>query len=159
MKSKSMKKNNSSRTKQLINAILNVRYWIDWDRMKDYSAYLGQGIKNMLVPQQKKATESFDEAQQRLNLSEVDLLNKQQSLWRLSLLMLVTAAILLGYAVYQLLLIHLVAFIISLVVTMIALVLAFRYHFWYFQIKRRTLGCSINQWFNEGLKGGKPWIK
>ena len=39
--------------------------------------------------------------------------------------------------------------------TLIALVLAFRYHFWYFQMKQHKLGCTFNEWYRQGLLGEK----
>jgi intracellular multiplication protein IcmV len=47
------------------------------------------------------------------------------------------------------------AFIVSLVVTLIALILAYRYHFWYFQMKQRKLGCTFSEWYKQGLFGEK----
>jgi intracellular multiplication protein IcmV len=46
------------------------------------------------------------------------------------------------------------AAIVSFIILWIALVLAFRYHFWYFQIKNRKLGCTVYEWY-RGLLGDK----
>jgi len=150
-----MKKQSEARTKRVFNRIFNVRTWADWDRMKSFTLYLTRGVKNLFVPQDKEVQESFEAAQARLNLSDADMLVRQKSLYRLSLLMAVMALLLFAYAIYHLVLANFLAFILSLVVMMIALVLAFRYHFWYFQIKQRKLGCSLHEWFRQGLMGDK----
>ena len=150
-----MKKTSESRTKRVFNRIFNVRTWADWDRMKSFTLYLTRGIKNLFVPQEKELEESFAAAQARLNLSDADMQVRQKSLYRLSLLMVVMAFLLFGYAIYHLVLANFLACILSLVVMTIALVLAFRYHFWYFQIKQRKLGCSLHEWFRQGLMGDK----
>lgn len=150
-----MKKKSGSRVGRVVTRIINIRFWFDWDRMKAFTAALMNGIKGMFVPQQSVTSESFNDAKTRMNLSDDELLSKQNALFRLSMLMLFVAVLLLGYSGYQLFYGSLKAFLVSLVVTLIALVLAFRYHFWYFQIKHRKLGCSINEWYRQGLLGEK----
>ena len=150
-----MKKKSGSRTKLLFNRIINVRSWADWDRMKAYTVYLGKSAKNLFVPQDQIASESFAAAKARLNLSDSELLIRQKSLYRLSLLMVFIAFLVLVYAVYHLVLANFLAFFVSIVIMLIALVLAFRYHFWYFQIKEHKLGCSVREWFYQGFMGGK----
>ncbi|MBN9227626.1 MULTISPECIES: type IVB secretion system protein IcmV [Legionella] len=144
-----------SRIIKLISTILNVRRWFDWERMRAFTLYLGNGCKRLFVPQKKTDGESFKEAVKLLNLSDENILTKQKSLLRLSIIMVIAAVLIFGYAGYQLFYGSIKAFLISLIVTMIALVLAFRYHFWYFQMKERKLGCTFNEWYRQGLLGEK----
>ena len=67
--------------------------------------------------------------------------------------MLLSACLIFVYAGYQFFYGSIKAFIVSLVVMLIALVLAFRYHFWYFQIKQRKLGCTFNEWYRRINRG------
>lgn len=150
-----MKKNPGARTIGIFGRVFNVRAWADFDRMKSFTTYLGNGFRRMFVPQRQEAEESFDEAMVRLNLSEKDLKIKQSSLYRLCLFMCATALVFFAYAIYQVFYGSYRATIVSLAVMLIALALAFRYHFWYFQIKERKLGCTIQEWYRKGLKGGK----
>ena len=151
-----MKKRRASRMVEVLRSIFNVRSWSDWDRMKSFTSYLGNGFKKFFVPQEPVARESFEEARKRLNLSDTDLVARQRGLLRLSLIMAVFAVLLLFYGIYQHINVHFLSASLSLVVMLIALVLAFRYHFWYFQIKERKLGCSVREWFKQGLMGEKP---
>lgn len=144
-----------SRIVKLVGSILNVRAWFDWERVRSFTLYLSNGFKRLFVPQQNKEVESFDEAATKLNLSDAALMTKQKALFRLSIVMLIAAGLILSYAGYQLFYGSLPAVIVSLIVTLIALTLAFRYHFWYYQIKNRKLGCTFDEWFKQGLLGEK----
>ncbi|CAM2813839.1 intracellular multiplication protein IcmV [Legionella steigerwaltii] len=144
-----------SRIIRLVSTIINVRRWFDWERMKAFTLYLGNGCKRLFVPQKEVEGESFNEAVKQLNLSDENILAKQKSLFRLSIIMVLAAVVILGYAGFQLFYGSIKAFLVSLIVTMIALVLAFRYHFWYFQMKNRKLGCTFNEWYRQGLLGEK----
>ena len=150
-----MKKKSNNRISRIFKRIINLRSWSDWDRMKSFTVYLVNGIFKFLVPQESTASESFAEAKKRLNLTDTAILAKQKGLLRLSLLMVSVAFCLFGYAIYQLVYGSYIGFILSLVVTSIAIVLAFRYHFWYFQIKEHKLGCTFHEWFRQGLMGDK----
>lgn len=66
-----------SRIVRLVSRIINVRRWFDWERMKAFTMYLGNGFKRLFVPQKKVEGESFNEAVQLFNLSDESLLIKQ----------------------------------------------------------------------------------
>lgn len=152
-----MKNKRRSRVGHLLNRLFNVRFWIDWERMKSFFRYLSQAIKNLFVPQASQATESFAAAKARLNLTDADLLSRQQGLLRLSIIMSVFAVLFFAYGIYNVITGGILGSILSIVVMLIAWVLAFRYHFWYFQIKTRQLGCSVREWFQwvrNGIRGG-----
>jgi intracellular multiplication protein IcmV len=155
-----MKKRKTSRIVGLFKSIFNVRSWLDYDRIKAFTLYLWNGIKKMVIPQKVEVTEqdasqSFRTMVASMNLSEQDLASRAKGLYRLSLLMCFVSLLIFGYAIYQIVSGHWKATIVSLVVTLIGLVLAFRYHFWYFQIKERKLGCTFQEWYKRGLLGGK----
>ncbi|KTD33365.1 intracellular multiplication protein IcmV [Legionella nautarum] len=150
-----MKKQQGSRIVNVFSRIFNVRSWIDFDRTKSFTLYLVNGFKKMFVPQKNESGETFEEAISRLNISEKELQDRKSALYRLSLLMSVAAILIFGYAVYHMFYGTYRAVIISLVVMLIALALAFRYHFWYFQIKERKLGCTMQEWYRKGLLGDK----
>jgi intracellular multiplication protein IcmV len=150
-----MKKQQGSRIVNVFSRIFNVRSWIDFDRTKSFTLYLVNGFKRMFVPQKNESGETFDEAMSRLNISEKELQDRKSALYRLSLLMSAAAILIFGYAIYHVLYGSYRAVIVSLVVMLIALALAFRYHFWYFQIKERKLGCTMQEWYRKGLLGDK----
>jgi intracellular multiplication protein IcmV len=152
-----MKNKSGSRIGRLISRVLNVRSWLDWDRMKSFTFYLIDGFKKFFIPQKPngKNGESFQAAKKRLNLSDSDIMARQIGLLRLSILMILIAVLIFVYSVYLLVVGAYTGGVVALVVTLIAVVLAFRYHFWYFQIRERKLGCTIQEWFKQGLMGDK----
>ena len=150
-----MKIKKSTRLVKVFKQVFNFRYWFDLDRVKAFTSYLVEGFQKMFVPQVAKKTETFDSAVKRMKLNPDELAAKQTALLRLSLLMCAVAGLIFGYAVYQFYYSAYKAVLISLVLMLIALVLAFRYHFWYFQIKERKLGCSLYEWYRQGIKGDK----
>jgi intracellular multiplication protein IcmV len=150
-----MKKKSSSRFGGVFKRIINIRMWADWDRVKSSTSYLVYGIAKLFTPQKKEASETFDGAMKRLHISEAAMHARQNALLRLSQWMIVFAFFVLCYSGYQVFYGSIKAAIVSLVVMMIALVLAFRYHFWYFQIKKRKLGCTVEEWYRQGLMGEK----
>lgn len=150
-----MKKKSGSRIGRVLKRIIDVRTWLDWDRLKILSLALFAGIKKMFVPDKATEVESFDSAVKRLDITDADLEKKQTALFRLSMLMVVVGLLIGGYSIYHLFYGTFRATIVSLVVMMIAFVLAFRYHFWYFQIKQRKLGCTLQDWYRQGLWGEK----
>lgn len=150
-----MKKRSGSRIGRVFSRIFNIRTWFDWERIKILTLALYNDAKAMFIPQKNKKDESFESAVTKLKISDIELLAKQKALYRLSLVMTLAACLILVYTGYQLFYGSFKAVIVSLVVMMLALVLAFRYHFWYFQIKSRKLGCTLYEWFRQGLLGDK----
>ncbi|WP_058530070.1 type IVB secretion system protein IcmV [Legionella londiniensis] len=150
-----MKRKFGSRITNLLKRVLNIKAWLDWDRLKRFTRYLGLGFKKLFIIQIEPVQENFEAAKTRFNLTESDLLQRQKALFRLSLFMIAIALMVFSYAVYQLYFANIIAFLLSLVVLFIALVLAFRYHYWYYLIKKRKLGCSLHEWFTQGLMGNK----
>ncbi|WP_367606414.1 type IVB secretion system protein IcmV [Legionella sp. W05-934-2] len=153
-----MQKRKQSRIRSIFGRVFNFRYWVDYDRLKGYSLYLWNGFKRFFVPQNQQGAGSqmqFDKAIKEMNLSEADLKSREVALIRMSRLMAILAGFIFLYSFYHLFYGSLQAAFLCYSVTLIAVALAFRYHFWYFQIKERKLGCSFSQWFREGLLGQK----
>lgn len=150
-----MKKNSESRIGRVFKRIFNFRYWADWDRVKSFTAYVGHGMKKLFVPMKQHQVDSFEESMKKYHVTEEALQDKQKALLRLCLIMLGAALLILLYAAYQLYYGAYRATLISLIVMLIALALAFRYHFWYFQMKTRHLGCTFLQWWRQGVMGEK----
>lgn len=152
-----MKKQRTSRTLEVLKRIFPIRKWSDFDRVRSFAFYMFNGIKKMFVPRPYKRgdRETFAAASKRLSLNEQEILKKQNALLRLSILMCVLSLAMIGYVIYNFYQHYYRAGIISFVLVLLALVLAFRYHFWYYQIKAKKLGCSFREWLNHGLLGEK----
>lgn len=150
-----MKKQQYNRIRHVFSSAFNVRSWSDFDRVKGFSLYLKNGISRIFILRKHVVEQSFDEVLKQNGLSEEQLQKKQKALLRLSILMGVLAAIFFFYSIYLIVQGSWHAMFLGVVVMMLATVFAFRYHFWYFQIKERKLGCSFSEWFKRGLMGHK----
>lgn len=156
-----MKNKVSNRLVNVFSRIFNFRFWSDWERMKVFTSFVGEGYRRLFMLQPKEAnqesalTESFEKAQQQFKLTNEQLQKLQKNLYRISLLMTVIAFLILLYSLYLFYQGSIRGGLLSLVVVAVALAIAFRHHFWYFQIKNRKLGCSIYEWYRKGLLGAK----
>lgn len=152
-----MKKKSNSRTGRILRRFFNVTEWVDLKRIVEGKNYIISLCERYLILKNEVSNpslsdiETFEAAKKRLNLTDNDILIKQKSLFRLAVLMFASACLLFCYFVYNLLLAHFAAAFVTWIVMSLAFVLAFRYHFWYFQIKQKKLGCTASQWFKEGL--------
>ena len=149
-----MKDLNGSRTVNILQKIFKFREWTDFDRVKAFFYALLHSLKILLIPQaKKKSKHKFEEAVEQLSLTNDELLVKSRALFRWSIVMLCIAAMIFLYAVYQLALNSYLSFGVSFSLTGVALAFAFRYHFWFYQIQQRRLGCSLKEWFMYLVKG------
>ena len=142
------------RLKRIAASVINVRAWSSYDNHKDMTKGFKELSRKVFLPEKKPGySEEFEVAMQRLNLSEADIAQKKHRFLYLSIGLLLLAFIVFAYAIYHLINQNWLALPVSLVLTGLPLVLAFRYHFWYFQLKQRKLGCTLGEWFRQGLLG------
>lgn len=136
------------RDKQRKNRFFDFRRWSNYDRIaSDYKNLAGH-IKQVFQPRKERYNEDFAEAVARLGLSEHELARRQQGLLRLVVIMLGVALGTLIYLIYLLWTAYYAAALVAATMMMLALTLAFRYHFWYYQMKQQRLGCTVNEWFS-----------
>lgn len=152
---KFMKRQSKSRTARLFNNIFRFRAWSDFDRSLSTGSYFANSFKRLFTVQEKGSAESFNEAMSRYNLTEQQLDARKNGFYRMALLMVIIAIGLFSYMFYNLFYGALLAALVSSFVGMLAMALAFRYHFWYYQLKSRKLGCSLKEWFSVAILGKK----
>jgi intracellular multiplication protein IcmV len=131
----------------------NISQWSDYERIKNSTDYLGSAVRRYFVPKKTQYSETFDEAVQRMGLSEEDLAIKAAALFKLSMVMLIISLCVFAYFILQLFSGTWRSVLISSVVMLLPMALAFRYHFLHFQIKHRKLGCSFREWARQTFKG------
>lgn len=153
-----MKKNKPpyEHTRRLFGRVFKVREWMDMDRMGTSLSYFFTRSRRLFtVPQAEQKEHSFEAAKKKFKLSDEQLDKQQHALHLWGLILFVCALLVLGVAIYFLIQGAWKAGLLSLVVTGIAGALAYRYHFLAFEIKQRKLGCSVSEWFREGVLGRK----
>ena len=124
----------------------------------DVSAWLGteeikrntKGLKDMLkslftisVPTHK---ETYEEAVQRLNLTQQDLSHRKKQFFQAAMVYFILFLLLLFYAIYLYVHSKFLACFSASMVSLLVLSFFFREHFWYTQMKHRRLGMTFAQW-------------
>ncbi len=131
--------------------IVDVRVdkWMSWDYLSETADHFKALFVDIVVPKKANTVETFEEALQRLDLTEEDLIERQKEFTRLCYFFLALALVVVAYALYMAFAGGMMASLISFCLALYALTQAFRFHFWLFQIKNRKLGCSIKEWMNS----------
>jgi intracellular multiplication protein IcmV len=145
--------------KPLRKPFFNFRGWLGWDEI----ARNGSAIKNMASTlfEVKEPTrlETFEESLVRQQLTETDVLNKLKKFKQLFIIFFIASICLFTYALYMLISQAYISSLACFGLTAFLLAQTFRYHFWWFQMKHRKLGCTFKEWLQYGLwdmdkKGG-----
>lgn len=127
--------------------------WLGYNEIKSYTRFLWETLKNLFIPAKPEHSETFEQALDRLHLTETDIQISAKHYLIYAIIFVVLAVGAIGYSFY-LLLVHgtLAGWILSIAVAALFFSQAFRFHFWYFQIKHRKLGCTFAEW-----RRGKPF--
>lgn len=108
--------------------------------------------RGLYKPSSTVRKETFNEAVGRLQVTETDLHNIIENyrfnVGLFAFMSLFTASL----AGYFLLTGYLAPVLLSMAVAILFLSQAFKYHFWLFQIKKRKLGCTLQEWWAGQFK-------
>ncbi len=129
------------------------RGWFNYDALKEQTSTVWSISKGVLNPKpaQPEVKETFDGAMQRLHVKEEDLKDIGFTYLFFAGLFVVFGLSLLGFGIYLLISKYYAGSILAIAFTAFLLSQAFKYHFWYFQVKNRKLGCTFEEW-----RRGKP---
>jgi intracellular multiplication protein IcmV len=131
----------------------NVRAWVGWDGISEGAKTIKTLASSLFVPAESTRTESFEDALARLQLTDDDILKQSKNFKRLFILFFIATIGLFVYAFTMLMTHAYVASLASFGLTALLFAQTFRYHFWWFQMKHRRLGCSFKEWFQQGVLG------
>lgn len=148
----------SKKFRAYIKRFFDFKSWVDFNRTKEITNYFLNIFEKFFVPKKIKPEQvkSFDEVMQELGLTEEDIKKRSLTFQRMYRLMLGGALFFYVYTLYQFLYGSILSVMVAFVLAFLSLTLAFRYHFWFFQIQRRKLGCSIKEWFRANfMEGGQ----
>jgi len=123
------------------------RSWLGYDALKQHTMTIFNVIKGIGIADKATQQETFDQAIARFNLTDKELQDMAMGYCFYAWFFVFLAVVSIAIGTY--LLIHhgtFTGFLLSLAVTALFLGQAFRYHFWYFQIKQRKLGCTFEEW-------------
>lgn len=139
-----------SRVKDVGSVVFNfkVNKWIGYDQIKSSTKNIFQVGQSLVTPEHADYQETFEQALQRLNITEEQLKQRLREFTVLLIVYILIAVAVFSYSIYIAIKYkNLMGFIMGFGVTIFALVNAFKYHFWIYQIKHRKLGCTLKEWF------------
>ncbi len=142
--------------KKSFTAGFNPKRWVGVDHIKDNGRVIGHLFTSLFKQESKKVKpESFEAAKARLNLTEADLQKRVQQGKYVIIFCLFAALLAFAYMIYLVMHHFYLPGIVTLMISLLALVYAYREHFNIFQIKQRRLGCTFGQWFDGTFKRSK----
>lgn len=138
-------------TKKVASKIVDVRVdkWLSVDYLKETSGHFKSLLVDVVVPKKARYSETFDEAVQRLNLSDSDLQARMHEFTKLFYFFIILSVTVIAYGLYLAYVGSFVPALIAMCLSLYSFTQAFRFHFWLFQLKNRKLGCTLREWFNS----------
>lgn len=138
-------------TGKAFTSVVNIRvdHWLGANYLKKSLGQTISSAKDLCTPEQSQHLETFEESLKRLNISEAELKAKEANFIRLFAIHLFLAFIIFAYAIFLFANKNLSGGIMALALVAYPLSIAFRFHFWLFQIRKRKLGCSIKEWWES----------
>jgi intracellular multiplication protein IcmV len=138
-------------TGKAFTSVVNIRvdHWLGVEHIKHSVKQTINSNKDIFIPEQAERVETFEESLNRLDITEKDLKTKETNFIRLFAIHLLISLIIFCYSIFLFYNKNWIGGIMALCLISYPLSLAFRFHFWLFQIKNRKLGCSIKEWWNN----------
>jgi intracellular multiplication protein IcmV len=141
--------------KGTMKTFVDVPSWLGIKTLKLHTKGLYNWVKPVLFPRRASEKPDFDEAMQRQGVTNDELK-------RISHYYYINALIFLGLGflciIYSMYLLFNGAFFVSILAILLSMIIfmrAFGFHFFYFEIKHRKLGCTFREWLNGRIKEGE----
>lgn len=134
----------------------NPTSWMAYNSLRAYTRNLYDVLRSLFTaPPAPIQTETFEQAMNRMGLTEEAIRETAQTYYWYAMFFATLGVLLVLFAFY--LLFHHATFsgwLLALASSALFFAQAFRFHFWYFQIQRRKLGCTFAEW-REAFLGKK----
>lgn len=126
---------------------LNPSAWIDMDSLRLYNNTLKRFLTPLFIPAKPQIEETFEQAMERQGVTEEDIQSAQKNYYNYAILFVIISCLAVLFGFY-LLFMHgtFAGWLLSFAAAALFLAQAFKFHFWYFQIKHRKLGCTFQEW-------------
>lgn len=130
--------------------------WLDLDSVKERNRTIFTILKGLFTVPKGGPAETFEDAMQRLELSEEDVQSIAKNYRTYALVFFLLGVLVFIYSIY-LLFVHatLAGLLIGFAASAVFLSQAFRYDFWSTQMRQRKLGLTIKDWKASLFNGGK----
>ncbi len=143
-----------------IKPMVDFRPWLGTKQIAKDSKSIANAVKTLYhtdSPSQTK--ETFDEACKRQGMTAQALQEQFEAYFLYAIVFVLCAVAVLGYGIFLYAHSHAIhASLLCLAISVFFTVLAFRYHFWCYQLKNRKLGASLHDYFKNAFtsKKGQP---
>lgn len=127
---------------------VNVHEWIALGTLLQTFRGLFSSINDTMKPAAPGTAETFDEALARLGIPPTRVQALQRYFFKMAFLMAFLGLLAVLYVLYLLFAGFFGVSIFAFLIALIMFAYAYRYHFWYFQLKSRKLGCTFREWLN-----------
>lgn len=121
--------------------------YVSWITFHEDFSKLKKNI--FLTPKIQKKKESFEKAIERLQMTQEDVDLRYQTLKQFSWYWLICCLLTLLYSIHLIIQQFWLGCLSSFVMTSITLSQFFRYHFLAFQIEKKQLGCTFQEWYQH----------
>lgn len=140
-------------TKNIASKVFDVRVdkWMSLNYIQEVSGQTRSILKDLVVPKKATRTETYEQALERLHLTENDITQRKIEFTRLVYLFLGLSLLIICYAIYMIVKGYPLVGLISFCLSLYTLSQAFHFHFWLFQMKNKKLGCTPKEWFNSKI--------
>ena len=139
-------------TKKVVGLIVNfkVTEWVNTTYHKHIFKYLSNYSKSVFTTEKTLNQETFEQAIERLQLNEDDLISRKKEFFKLFVISLLISIGLFCYTMFITIIYkNFYSFILGISITILSLVKTFKYHFWLTQINKRKLGLTLKEWIDQ----------
>ncbi len=135
--------------KKIASQVVDVRVdrWANLQGNKDTALYFFNLARKLLKSAPPSKLDDFERVVEEQALTNAVLQEKSEKYKALAMLFVFFAGLLFLYTIILICLGNFMGTCISAALIIYALSQAFRFHFWYFQISQRKLGCSLSEWY------------
>jgi intracellular multiplication protein IcmV len=133
---------------------LNPTGWFGYGQVKSNTVTIIAIVKSLFFPKESGRVETFNEAQERFDMSDEEVQQTGQTYLYYSIFFALLSLIVIGYSFYLVIDFRSFSgFLLGVACAALFGSQAFRYNFWYFQIKHRKLGCTVQEWWKKSING------
>lgn len=121
--------------------------WLDYQGLKEKNQTIFSTLKNLFSKPQPERQETFEQAKERLGLSDEDVKALEARYHLYALLFLLLGVIIFAYAFFLLFAYATITgWLLGLAAAAYSLSLAFKFDFWSFQMRQKKLGVTFTEW-------------
>lgn len=139
--------------KNTVKTNTNIKGWSSWDSVKGNAKVVGRFIDDLKAPNSKAppVAITFEEAIKKYAMTEADVSKSMRTHLQTASVCLALSVASFVWMFYLFYIGMFLSGLVSLSLSALMAAYGFREHFHYFQMKRRKLNCTINEWASSFL--------